>query len=305
MKYYFTIQYRRIYRHIDEFGLNPFLGLFILGFLFYGLSSSFFEKTEFAKYLVLITALSFLFKMSEINRCDFLLTVFGDNKTRKIRIVENLIICFPFSILLFYQNIIWESIMLLIASIFMASFSIKTNFNFIIPTPFYKKPFEFTVGFRKTFYLFPIAYILTFIAISVDNLNLGIFAMLLVYLVSLSYYSKPENEFFVWSYSTSPQKFLIEKLKIATKNSFLLALPIIISLLAFYPTEIDLILMFLLIGILFLWTIILAKYSAYPNEMNLPEGILIALCIYFPPILLALMPFFYNKSVQKLKKFLR
>jgi hypothetical protein len=146
---------------------------------------------------------------------------------------------------------------------------------------------------------------LTFIAISVDNLNLGIFAMLLIFLVSLTYYIKPENEYFVWSYSASPAKFLFGKLNTATKYSILLVLPVLISLIAFNPGEADSILMFFMIGLTFLWTIILAKYSAYPNEMNLPEGILIAICIYFPPVLLALIPFFYVKSVKKLNALLK
>lgn len=35
--------------------------------------------------------------------------------------------------------------------------------------------------------------------------------------------------------------------------------------------------------------------------MNLPEGMIIAFSIYFPPLLLAIMPFFYNKAVGQLK----
>ena len=49
----------------------------------------------------------------------------------------------------------------------------QTNFNLTIPTPFSKKPFEFSTGFRRSFFMFPIAYILTFIAIRVDNFNLA------------------------------------------------------------------------------------------------------------------------------------
>jgi len=194
---------------------------------------------------------------------------------------------------------------LILASVLLASFSFKTNFNLTIPTPFYKKPFEFTVGFRNTFYVFPVAYILTAVAIAVDNINLGIFSMLLVFLVSLSYYFKPENEYFVWIHSTSPDRFLFEKLMTGTKFSILLTLPILVSLIAYYPSETGLILVFLLIGLMSLWTIILAKYSVYPGEINLPAVSLITICIYFPPTLIAVLPFFYMKSVKKLKLLLR
>jgi hypothetical protein len=305
MKEYFLLQYKITNRKLSDAGVNPAIG-YVLGVIGFILISEYvFQKTELAKYLVLLIASGVQFKMSEKNRNEFLLLVFGNNKTRKIRIAENLILSLPFSIILIYHNTFLESTLLTTASILLASVSFKTGLNITIPTPFYKKPFEFTVGFRNTFYVFPLAYILTGIAISVDNLNLGIFALLLVFLVSVTYYVKPENEYFVWSYSTTPHKFLLEKLLTATKYSFFSATPICIGLIAFYPGEAGFILLFLLIGLSFLWTIILAKYSAYPNEMNLPEVILIAICMYFPPGLLAVIPFFYTKSVTKLNTLLK
>jgi hypothetical protein len=35
--------------------------------------------------------------------------------------------------------------------------------------------------------------------------------------------------------------------------------------------------------------------------MNLPEGMAIAFSLLFPPLLLAIIPFFYLKSITKLK----
>jgi hypothetical protein len=75
-----------------------------------------FQKTDFAKYLVVLTAVSVLFKMSEMHRTEFLKIVFGDIKTRKIRITENLIISLPFSILLVCHYAVLESIVLTSAS---------------------------------------------------------------------------------------------------------------------------------------------------------------------------------------------
>jgi len=249
--------------------------------------------------------LTLLAKTSEINRNTFLLMVFGNKKSRVIRIIENLILCLPFSVLLIYHTEFWESVLLISASVFLAGFSFTTNYNFTLPTPFYKRPFEFTVGFRNTFYIFPFAYLLTIIAISVNNLNLGIFALLLVFIVTFTFYLKPENEYYVWSFSTSSARFLLVKLVTASWYSAFLALPPGIALCVFYPSEIATILMFLFLGFTFLWTIILAKYSSYPNEINLPEGILIAVCIYFPPLLLFLIPYFYIKSIRKLNAILK
>ena len=304
MKDYFYLQFVMTNRKIKEAGINPLLG-FVLSFVAFVLLSEYiFQKTEFAKYLVILTCLSLQFKLSEKNRTDFLLSTFGDNIKKKIRIFENVIVSIPFVAVLIYKNAFIEATLLLVIAIIIASFSFYTNFNFSIPTPFSKRPFEFSVGFRKTFFIFPVAYILTVIAINMGNLNLGIFSMMLIFLTSFSYFAKPEQEYYVWVHAETPKTFLKNKISTATKNASLLVVPILIILLIFYPIEFELILLFFLIGLLFLWTIILAKYSAYPGEMNLPEGMLIAFSIYFPPLLLAILPFFYNKSIKKLNVFL-
>jgi hypothetical protein len=301
MKDYFKLQYVMTNRKIKEAGLNPLLG-YVLGLTAFVLLSEYiFHKTEYAKYLVVLSCLSLQFKLSKKNRTDFLLSTFGDKTKMKIRVLENFILCIPFVSILLYKDFLFEASILVACSIILALFTFHSNFNQTIPTPFSKRPFEFSTGFRKTFFLLPVAYALTVIAINVDNLNLGIFAFLLVFLTSLSYYHKPEQEYYVWIFAETPKRFLKNKVFNAIRNASILVAPIIISLLIFYPNEFELILLFFIIGLLFLCTIILAKYSAYPGEMNIPEGILIALSLYFPPLLLAIIPFFYSKSINKLK----
>lgn len=305
MKEYFWLQYKMINRKLNEVGIHPAIG-YVISVVFFVVASEYvFENIAFAKYLVLFTALSCILKMSETNKNEFLQTVFGNNKTRIIRIAENLIVTISFIILLIYHNSLSEALLLIIISVLLASYTFKTHFTYTIPTPFYKKPFEFTVGFRNTFYIFPIAYSLVYRAIAVENLNLGIFAMFLVFFIASSYHSKPENAYFVWVHSASPKTFILEKLITATKYSSLLILPILISLIAFYPEEISSIFIFLSLGLLFLWTIILAKYSAYPNKINVPEWIIIISCMKFPPLLVVFIPFFYMKSIKKLNLILK
>jgi hypothetical protein len=304
MKEYFHLQYLRTNRTLRDAGLHPLLAYMVGLVAFVLISEYVFQKTEFAKYLVVLTCLSLLIKGSEKRRTDFLRSVFGDRIKRNIRILENLIVSLPFGAFLFYKNAFPEATLLLVAAIILAVFSFQTNFNFPIPTPFSKRPFEFLVGFRKTFFIYPIAYALTVIAINVDNQNLGIFSMMLIFLTSLTYFAKPEHEYYVWIHADTPRSFLKNKLFTATQYVFLPVAPILICLLIYYPNELGLTLVFFLIGLLFLWAVILAKYSAYPGEMNLPEGMLLAFSLYFPPILIAILPFFYYKSVNKLKPLL-
>lgn len=104
-------------------------------------------------------------------------------------------------------------LLLIIFAILLTLIKFSSKFNLIIPTPFNKKPFEFTVGFRKTFLIFPIAYFLTYKAIATGNFNLGLFSLILVSLTCLTYYSKLENDYYIWNYNLSPKVFLLEKLK--------------------------------------------------------------------------------------------
>ncbi|UPT66872.1 MAG: hypothetical protein M0D57_20995 [Sphingobacteriales bacterium JAD_PAG50586_3] len=305
MKDYFLLQYTMTNRKLADWGINPFVAyvLMVVGFIF--LSEYLYSVTEFAGYVVLVVALSVLTNTSETQRNNFLLIVFGNSKYRKIRIIENVCISLPFSILLFYHNAFIESIALLTVAVVLAGLSFKANLNFAIPTPFYKKPFEFTVGFRNTFYLLPLAYALTVIALSVGNFNLGIFSMLLVVFISLTYYAKPENEYFVWSYAVKSPQFIFNKIKTGTVYTTFLALPILIAMVMFYPLKADEIVLFTLISLSFLWVTILAKYAAYPNQMGLPEAVLIAMCVYYPPLLIAVIPYFYYKSIKKLNILLK
>jgi len=304
MKDYFHLQFLITNRKIKETGTNLILG-YLLGLgAFILISAYLFQKTEFAKYIVVLTCLGLLSKLSENNRTDFLIATFGDRLKNKIRILENGMVSIPFVTVLLYQNALLEAALLCAIAILFAVFSFKTNVNFTLPTPFSKRPFEFLVGFRKTFYLFPLAYLLTVIAIQVGNFNLGIFSMLLIFGTVLSYYPKPEQAYYVWVHAYTPKKFLLHKIATATQYTSILVAPVLVGLLIFYPNEFHIVLLFFLIGLLFVWTIILAKYSAYPNEMNLPEGMLLAFSVYFPPMLLVMIPFFYKKSIHKLKMLL-
>lgn len=292
-------------RRFKDTGLEPLLAYFILTIGFVGLSIYLFHKTEFAKYVYLLFALTLIGKLSETRRTEFLKICFGDRQLKKIRITENLICSLPFFAFLLYKQLFVSAGLLLALTAILALVNFRTTLNFTIWTPFSKKPFEFTTGFRNTFYIFFAAYALTIIAVSVNNFNLGVFAMLLVFATTLSYYSKPENEYYVWTYSLKPKAFLFSKIKTALLFSSALALPIVIILSIFYYHNIGIFLLFFLVGWAFLVCIIVTKYSAYPDEMNIQQGIILALCIGFPPILIVLIPYLFKQSENHLRSLLK
>lgn len=287
-------------RKFKDSGFNPLLAYFVLATLFVGLSIYLFQKTEFAKYIYLLFALTLIGKLSETRRTEFLKICYDNIQLKKIRITENLICSIPFFTFLLYKQLFVYTGLLLTLTTILALVNFQTTFKFTIWTPFSKRPFEFTTGFRNTFYVFFTAYALTIIAVLINNFNLGVFAMLLVFATTLSYYSMPENEYYVWIHNLKPKAFLFSKIKTALLFSSSIALPIAIILAIFNPQYIGLLSLFFLIGWAFLISVIVSKYAAYPDEMNITQGIFLALCIWFPPILIVLIPYLFKQSENRL-----
>jgi hypothetical protein len=305
MKEYFELQYKMTNRRFKDTGFEPLLAYIILTVGFVGLSIYLFYKTEFAEYIFMLSALTLIGKLSETRRTEFLKICFNDTKLKKIRVTENFICSMPFLIFLLYKQLFLSAFLLFVLSIILALLNFRTTLNFTIWTPFSKRPFEFTTGFRNTFYMFFAAYTLTAIAVSVNNFNLGVFAMLLVFATTLSYYSKPENEYYVWTYNINAKEFLFSKIKTAMLYSAFLALPIAIVLVILYPQNIAILSLFFVVAWAFLICIIVSKYAAYPDEMNITQGILLALCILFPPLLVVLIPYLFKKSENRLSSLLK
>jgi hypothetical protein len=304
IRFYFSLQYRMLNRQLTDFGLHPLAGYLLLVLSFTGLSFYLFLKTEFAVYVYFFLAIGFIYVLSESGRNSFLKSCFKTIDYYTIRIIENSLLALPFAAFLLFKSEFLPTLVLMIASGVLVIFNFRNTFNFTIPTPFSKKPFEFIVGFRNAFYAFILAYFLAFMAVTAVNFNLGIFALLVQLFICFTFYTNPESEFYVWIFSTSPAGFLAHKIKVALLYSTLLCLPVVAVLCIFFPENIAAILGFQSLGYLYLVTVILAKYAAFPNKMNLPQALVIAFSISFPPLLIGVIPYFFIQSVKSLKEIL-
>lgn len=302
---YFQLQYNMFNRRLIEFGLIPIIGIILIVIGFIGGSIYLFFKTDLAPYIYVLVSISLVTPLSETRRNMFLKSTFGNTRYLKLRLLENTIVSLPFMVFLVTKGFFFVAIVLMVLILFLAAINLNGKNSFVIPTPFYAKPFEFTVGIRKTYFVVLLAYLTTIISIYVDNFNLGAFSLILVFLIILTYYSKPEEKYYVWSHSSSPKQFIFEKIKIGVYYSTLTVLPIIVSLVIYYGTVSLPLLIISLLGYTYLITIILAKYSAYPSEMNLLHTILIGFSFIFPPILLGVIPYFYIRSISQLNDILK
>jgi hypothetical protein len=304
MRQYINLQYKILNRHLVDFGINPALGYVLVLAAFIGFSLVIFTKIEFAEYIYIVTGLSLLARLSETKRNHFLKTCFPGNGYYKIRISENTLVVAPFAIFLAYKGLYIHALIIMITAALLALLTYTGRSGFTIPTPFGKKPFEFVVGFRNSFPVIFLAYFLLIMSVYADNFNLGIAALILVFLICFTFYLNPENEFYVWIFNSLPGRFLFGKLKIAIVFSTFLTLPIVIVLVSFFMDRTLIIAGFQLLGYIYLSTIILAKYSSFPHQVNLPQFVILAVSVWFPPLLIAVIPFFYRQSVKRLKNIL-
>lgn len=304
MKYYFTLQYKMLNRQLTDFGINPVVAYILITLLFTTASKYLFNKAGYTAYIYALIPIILVTMLSEIKRNEFLKSCFSKNRYKRIRLIENSLTATPFSLFLIYEQKYIIAVSLFALANLLSFISLSKSYNFTIPTPFFKYPFEFTVGFRNSIYLIIAAYILAVIAIVTGNFNLGIFAMIILLLSCMSFYVTPEQPFYVWMYSLNSKSFIRDKIKILLFYTTALCLPVTLSLTIFFFDKVWLITGLQGLGYLYIVTALFSKYANFPKQIILPEVIILGISIVFPPLLFLLIPYFYIRSQKRLKEIL-
>jgi hypothetical protein len=304
MGFYFTLQYRRISRQLEAAGIHPVLGLLLFAVGFLGLSKYLFYKTAFAPWIFTLIALSTLLRLGSPDRNDQLRLVFGKLDYYRVRFLENSLAALPFVGFLLFERQFIFAIGLLPVALLLAMVKNQPALNIRLPTPFWKYPFEFIVGFRNTWWMIALSYFLCAQAIHVGNFNLGLFSLALCFLLGMSFYSKPERTYFVWIFAFDGPGFLRHKAITGLICVSILSAPVLIALYMAFPDKALVTTAVQAIGYCYLFSMVVAKYSAFPKEMNVPQGLLYGLSLWFPPMLLLVVPIFYIQSKRRLTSIL-
>jgi hypothetical protein len=304
MYYYFQLQARLLWRRLADLGLPPLLIVFVYTVGFGGFSWYAFQRTPYAAWAYPFLAITYLVRLGTPARNDFLRTCFPMATYRKVRLLENLLVALPFLlVLLFFRAWLITGVLLLITTL-MSWAGTRAPLSFPIPTPFGLRPFEFAVGFRRTFLFLGLILFVAIMAVSVGNFNLGVFALLLLYFTAMAYYYPVEPLFYVWIFADSPRSFLWKKVQTALLYSTLLCLPLLLLLGFVFPDNWKVLLIALTAGQAYVLMMLFAKYADYPANIHVGQEFLLALGILFPPLILGLLPFFYFRSLRQLKPYL-
>ena len=302
MKFYFSIQFKRLHRHLKDFGVEPLIGYVLLVGAFYGASNRIFERLPYAPYIYMVFSLAIVFAIKTFFlKIDFLKLHYLKNYFRKLLISSHLIIAMPFVGFLVYKSFPIHAIVLFFAAFFFSFIPQAKEIQLVIPTPFYRRPFEFIIGFRKTFGYLLIAYAFLGIGLVVDNYNLSMAAIVIVFLVCAMYYMMADPHFYIWIHSLGPKDFLKHKITIAIRYSVLLTSPLLVILGFKDYTKFPIVLLFECFGIFFLSLSILIKYAFNKVGVSIIQSVILGVCFFFPPIMLFTIPYFYKKAINELK----
>jgi len=304
LKAYFFFRLKMIDRLFASSGLPSVIFWVLIPALFVFLSTWAFTSTGFAAYAFVFVGLSMALNNSSKPKTDFLLLLFGERRSRQITMLENILILLPFTVTLVCFHEFLEAFVLVGCSIAMAFINPRVEVSRVLPTPFPAHAFEFLSGFRQNFFFFVLFVFIMLMAVLSANSGLGLFSILGTFFLAVNWHSRQEPDYYVWIYARSPSSFLIYKCRTAVACTGIMLSPILFCFIVFFSAQLFVLLVTLCYGCLLLCISILARYSAYPSEMNLPQGILLAMAIAFPPSLLVIVPLFYKRSVRNLSALL-
>lgn len=266
------------------------------------LTMQLFNKTSLAPFLIAGLSIYNLVQLNQTDRNNFIKLNFR-KCFYQLRWLESFIVTLPFLIMLFiYQQ--WYLALLCLVSVFTIPLLKPLKpYGKTLVTPFSKRPFEFVTGIRQYFLLILACYLLLGIAIYYKNYNLGLFSIFGLYGTCMLFYNQLESKYLVWNYAKTANRFLIVKCLIALQNAAFITFPAIIFTAVCFQVYDKTILLSLLANV-FLINMVLFKYSAFPNQPNVVNAIMFALCLYFPPLLLILIPYNFYIASARLKTIL-
>ncbi len=301
---YFILRFRMLNRHLADFGLHPAAG-WILGLAaFTGFSFYLSSRFQMAGWILAALGFSVVERPGRRDREDFLRLIYPHRRYLLIRMLENLALVMPFAVFLAFKRE-WFPLAAILSLAGMEVFTRPGGWpGLVLPTPFGRNPYEAATGFRRTWLIFPAALLLAVAALAAGNPNLGLFALGLAILSVFTWYLQPEPLFYIWIFRYGPSGFLLRKIWTGFRQASLLWLPFILLSLYADTGRWWLPLALWALGLLLLAGTMLAKYASYPHEISIPNLLLLAISVSFPPLLAGVLPYFFLRSGRRLKTIL-
>ncbi|UXP32019.1 hypothetical protein N6H18_16880 [Reichenbachiella agarivorans] len=295
--YYLLLQIKRANRYIREAGIHPLIIYTVLMAVFSFASLALLRQLEHGAliYAGMAIGVARIISLDE----SVLINWVSKGVFVWIRFFTKLALILPFVVFLIVFQGYWEIGLLLISVFFLSIVQVHPIVNStVIPTPFGRRPFEFILGFRRSFPVLIVCFTLSCISVYVANFNLGLFALVVILLTLIGFYSFSEHNFYVWNFNGSAQRYLTQKLQFLMINTLALVAPLCLVLIIGYPEMYMIIVAVIVLGLLYIAEVMLIKYAYLHRGMDVLKGLLLAFSLLMPPLLLAIMPLMYIKALK-------
>lgn len=199
----------------------------------------------------------------------------------------------------------WQQSFGLIIIAFSAAFLKLPQINAAaIPTPFRKFPFEFIIGFRKTFWMWFLLLPTLYLCFKYNNNALALAGFAVILIVQIQFYNVQEALWYVWNEAKTPSEFLFHKIQTGLICMLISnALPTIL-LSIFLPDAAWAIIGTFLLSLILATFAVVNKYAWIPNQLPAIQGFLFVLNLFFPPLLIFSIPYLFRKAEANLKNIL-
>ncbi|MGB3802351.1 MAG: hypothetical protein WA952_21195 [Lewinella sp.] len=300
MRYYFQLQLLRTRRRLADFGL-PLPLTITLGLATWVAGTVYlYDRFAAAPWILIGLTMGALWPLSAGKRYDGIRQHFSLRDARLIRLTEHLFAGAPTLLLLLYFKswlaaIAWLPVLFVLARIRRGGIG-----PFVLPTPFRRRPYECTAGFRRYGWLLALVYFVAWQGVAAGNVNLVRFTGVACGLLVMSFYATTPPPELVHQYRASAPRYLADKLRTATLAYGLFALPVWIALLFRWPGGWALHLLTALLGGLYVVAMIVVRYASYPHEPAFPRSVAHVAGMLVPPLLLVLLVGWYREACRRL-----
>ncbi|MEL6194093.1 MAG: hypothetical protein AAFR66_18680 [Bacteroidota bacterium] len=304
LTFYFSLQFLALRRKVQPIGFPPvtaYLGISLIAVV---CSILILDKFPFAGWIYASLSLFLIGKLSGKSRNSFLKLQFPSASYYLLRVVENMLAgIFPFMMLGLFQQAL-PAVFLFTGAMGLVFLRFDPGISLNFPTPFFKHPFEFIVGFRQYIWLILGSYFLTYQGVRVENFTLIVVGYIFLVISLPSFLSIVEKHFHVWIYDKNPRALLLYKMWIGILYSSLLSLPVGTVAILYFPNQ-QLTLFFLQTMIyLNVGSVIIVKYARFPQKADVFFSIMVGLGMAFPPFLLFIYFYFGPKAYKNLSQLL-
>lgn len=267
--YYVQLRLKQFLRFYSFSDIHPLLGIPVTLLLFIFLSAMLFVKTPYAGWVYCGLAIYIVTELQPAKHNDYLRQMLPRSMFFKAKLAENLVILLPFFLVMAWYHT-WLQLLTAIACIIPYSW-----FNLKMPkpklkalrTPYAPYAFEHNMVFRSMFVVYIIYILLLVIGAVVQNFYVFLAPFFIMLFFSTTAYSLPEEPFYIWIYKTGAGNFLFSKLKTLVVNYSITFAPFLLLGALFYTSQLPVVLLCLVVGILALAGCLFIKYHFYPSAI--------------------------------------